>query len=80
MKNKLVDLNDTLFMQLERLNDENLNGEAIELEVRRSEAIVQVADRIVENARLQLAACKLVAEHGDRFVKQLPMLSAGPTA
>lgn len=76
MKNRLTDLNDYLFMQLERLSDENLSGEAIAGEVERAEAIVQVADKIVINARLQLDACKLIAEHGDRVAKNLPMIAA----
>lgn len=77
MKNRLSDLNNHLFMQLERLSDEELTGEQIEGEVKRSEAIVSVADKIVDNARLQLQACKLIADHGDRFMKHLPMLG-GP--
>jgi hypothetical protein len=75
VKNKLTDLNDHLFTQLERLADESLSGEAIDSEIKRAVAIVQVADKIVDNARLQLAACKLVAETGDRFVKPLAMLT-----
>ena len=77
MKNRLTDLNDHLFMQLERLSDEELSDDRIESEVKRAEAMVQVADRIVDNARLGLQAAKLVADHGDRFMKHLPMLS-GP--
>ncbi|MGQ2906715.1 MAG: hypothetical protein ACT6QU_02060 [Aliihoeflea sp.] len=76
MKNRLVDLNNHLFMQLERLAEEGLTGDQIDNEVKRSEAIVSVADKIVDNARLQLQACKLVADHGDRFMKHLPMLGA----
>lgn len=74
MKNRLTDLNDHLFCQLERLADENMTAEQIECEVSRAEAIVSVADKIVDNARMQLAAVKLVADHGDRFVKLLPMI------
>lgn len=77
MKNRLSDLNNHLFMQLERLADEGLTAEQIEAEVKRADAIVQVADTIVDNARLQLSACKLIADHGDRFMKHLPMI-AGP--
>jgi glycerol-3-phosphate dehydrogenase len=76
MKNRLSDLNNHLFMQLERLADEGLTGEQIESEVKRADAIVSVADKIVDNARLQLQACKLVADHGDRFMKHLPMIAA----
>jgi hypothetical protein len=65
MKNKLSDLNDYLFAQLERLADEDLTGDAIATEIKRSEAVVQVADKIVDNARLQLAAVKFTAENGN---------------
>lgn len=68
MKNKLTDLNDHLFAQLERLSDESLTVEQIGKEVMRAEAVVQVADRIVANADVQLRAVKLAAEHGG-FVK-----------
>lgn len=76
MKNRLSDLNNHLFAQLERLSEEDLSPEKIEAEVKRTEAIVHVADKIVDNARLGLQACKLVADHGDRFMKHLPMLGA----
>lgn len=76
MKNRLTDLNDHLFAQLERLAEESLTPEQIESEAQRSEAIVKVADKIVDNARLQLQACKLIADHGDRFMKHLPMLGS----
>lgn len=77
MKNRLTDLNDHLFAQLERLSSDDLTPETIESEVKRAEAIVQVADTIVTNARLQLDACKLLAEHGDRVSRHLPMLGNG---
>ena len=75
MKNRLTDLNDYLFAQLERLADEELKGDAIQAEVVRAQAIVDVADKIVANAKLQLDAVKLVADHGDRFTKHLPMIA-----
>jgi hypothetical protein len=81
MKNRLTDLNNVLFEQLDRLTDTNLSATTIELEIKRAETVVQVADKIVANAKLQLDACKLVAEHGDRFTKLLqPMLGAGAPA
>lgn len=80
MKNRLTDLNDHLFMQLERLANEELTAEQIASEVDRADAIVKVADKIVDNARLTLQACDLVAKHGDRFMKHLPMIAADPPA
>lgn len=77
MKNRLSDLNNHLFAQLERLSEETLTAEQIEQEVSRTDAIVKVADQIVANARVQLEACKIVAQHGDRFARSLPMIE-GP--
>lgn len=74
MKNKLTDLNDHLFAQIERLSDEALTKEQIETEVRRGDAIVAVADKIIQNAALQLKGAALVAEYGDLVVKHTPML------
>jgi hypothetical protein len=77
VKNRLTDLNDHLFAQLERLVDEKLAPDAVAAEVTRATAVVQLADTIVANAKLQLDACKLVAEHGEKFSKLLPMLGSG---
>lgn len=74
MKNKLVDLNNHLFAQLERLSDESLTDEQIEKEVKRTGAIVDVSEQIVRNADLALKAVKLVAAHGDRIKPMLPMI------
>lgn len=64
MKNKLTDLNDHLFMQLERLGDEDLTDEKIAQEANRADAICKVADQIVRNADLQLKAASLLAANG----------------
>jgi len=74
VKNKLSDLNDHLFAQLERLSEEGLSAEQIAQEVQRADAIVQVSDQIVRNADLQLKAVTVLATHGDRFRQHLPML------
>ena len=46
-RNKLTDLNDHLFTALERLNDEGLSNEQIEVESKRAEAIIGVANHII---------------------------------
>jgi hypothetical protein len=77
MKNKLPDLNNHLFAQLERLTEEGLSTERIEEEVKRAGAVVSLSDQIVSGMKLHLDAAKLVAVQGDRFMKQLPMLTGG---
>ncbi|WP_320838501.1 hypothetical protein [Zhongshania sp.] len=74
MKNKLTDLNDHLFMQLERLNDESIKGTDLLEEIERSQAITDVAKSIVSNASLQLSAIKLKAAHTGLKVGDMPAL------
>jgi hypothetical protein len=74
MKNKLGDLNNHLFAQIERLSAEDLTPEQIQHEARRGEAIVGLADQIIRNATLQIAAAKLVADHGAKVQPYLPLI------
>lgn len=64
MKNKLTDLNNHLFAQLERLGDESLKGEELLSEIERARAISIVAKDVTANANLALQACKFAAEQG----------------
>lgn len=64
MKNKLSDLNDHLFAQIERLADEELTPEQIETEAKRGAAIVAVADQIIRSADLKIKAAKILSDHG----------------
>ena len=56
MKNKLTDLNDHLFAQIERLGDEDLKAEDLEKEIARTDAITSVATQIISNAKTVLDA------------------------
>ena len=58
MKNKLIDLNNHMFMQLERLNDEELSGDNLKQEIERSKAMANVARQVIDNASLALDAHK----------------------
>ena len=46
VKNTLGDLNNHLFAQLEKLGDEDLKGDELEAEIRRSEAMAKVGEQI----------------------------------
>lgn len=64
MKNKLIDLNNHLFAQLERLNDETLNADQLQDEIERSKAVAGISKEVVSNARLALDADKHRREYG----------------
>lgn len=74
MKNRLSDLNNHLFAQIERLSDEDLTPEQLDVEAKRGEAIVSVADQIIRNAALQIQAAKLVADYGSNPEPYLPQI------
>ena len=75
MKNKLTDLNNHLFMQLERLGDELLTSEQIEHEVKRTDAIVSVSEQIINNATIALKSAELLSKNGYRdWEAALPMI------
>lgn len=75
VKNKLSDLNDHLFMTLERLGDEDLSNEELEKEIERSKAISTVAGKIIDNARLVLDAQKTAAEYNGKRTVNLELLN-----
>ena len=58
-RNTLAHLNNHLFEQLERLNDDELQGEELEQEVTRARAMTGIATQIINNARVVLDATKL---------------------
>lgn len=63
MKNKLSDLNNHLFAELERLGDEDLAGDALQAEIVRARAITEIAEQAIQNASLVLKAEALRAEY-----------------
>ena len=76
MKNKLTDLNNHLFAQLERLSEEGLTAEQIAQEVDRTEAIVSVSEQIVKNADIQLKAVTILSNY-ERMRPHLTMIGGG---
>lgn len=66
MKNSLTDLNNYLFEELERLNDDETleNEDNFKKEVQRAKALSSICSTIVSNANLILNAKKYADEYG----------------
>lgn len=79
MQNKLVDLNNHLFAELERLGEEDLKGEELEEEIQRAKSITNVAAQIVQNGNLLLKAAKFADEKLDENTQLPRMLTGGVT-
>ena len=62
MRNKLTDLNNHLFEQLERLNDESLTDEQLDKEIKRAKAMSEIATDIISNGQLLFNAAKYANE------------------
>ena len=64
MKNKLSDLNNHLFAQLERLSDENIIGDKLIEEINRAKAVNDVAQQVISTGSLVLKAQTFMHEYG----------------
>lgn len=73
MNNKLSDLNNHLFAQLEKLGDESLKGEELKTEIERSKAMAMIANNIVGAAKTTVDAFKLIKQ-GHVRKEDLPAL------
>lgn len=73
MKNTLADLNNYLFGQMERLNDE-MDEASLEHEIKRSEAVMKIAKTIIDNGSLALQTKKHLDEYGAGNNCEVPLL------
>ena len=76
-RNTLGDLNNHLFAQLERLNDEEITGEKLEDEIIRSKAVIGVSKQIIANANVVLKAKSIELEYGKNNEKEIPKMLEG---
>jgi benzoyl-CoA reductase/2-hydroxyglutaryl-CoA dehydratase subunit BcrC/BadD/HgdB len=70
-KNTMVDLNNHLFEQMERLNDNELSTEGLKKEIARTHAMREVAVQIIDNARTVVQAAKVFNEG---LIKKFPAM------
>lgn len=64
-QNKLTDLNNHLFEEMERLMDDDLSGEDMKKEIKRANAITSVSNQIISNMRLQTEIVQMACDMGD---------------
>lgn len=74
MKNTLADLNNYLFEQIERLNDDEATEEQLGWEIKKSDSIVKVADKIIQNGELAFKTMKHMDEYGYGQMKTVPKM------
>lgn len=73
-RNKISDLNDHLYAQLERLTDESLTDEQLKKEIDRANAMSGVAANILDVAKTTISALKLV-DKGSVTQNDIPFLN-----
>lgn len=64
MKNTLTDLNNYLFEQLERLNDDELTGEELEKQLKKTDTIVKISEKIIQNGELAFRTMQHLDHYG----------------
>lgn len=67
MQNTLEDLNNHLFAELERLDDEELSPEELDKELKRADGITKVATSIIQNGELAYRTMSLQAEYSASY-------------
>ncbi|MCA0334381.1 MAG: hypothetical protein LCH44_10585 [Bacteroidetes bacterium] len=74
-RNKIIDLNNHLFAAIERLSDDEITGDALEAEIKKAAAITNVATSIIDSAKVQIEAMKLLQKSGyDVEPNSIPLL------
>lgn len=64
MNNTLMSLNNYLFEQLERINDDSLTDEELEKQIKKAEVINKTAENIIKNNETALKAVSIASEYG----------------
>lgn len=75
MKNTLTDLNNYLFEALERVNDDSLNEDQLEQELRKADTIVQISEKVIEIGDLAFRTMQHMDKYGyGSCEKQIPKM------
>jgi len=74
MRNKMSDLLNHLFAEMERLGDEDLSQEALKVEIERARAVKDVSNAITANINTLLRAEELRTQNADCGFEKPKML------
>lgn len=77
MNNKISDLNNILFEQMERINDDSLTDAQLDNAIRKAEAVNDIAKTIIDNARVTVAAQKMLMEYDGTRSVDMKFLGVG---
>ena len=75
VRNKLIDLNNHLFEEMERLNVDGISDEKLTKEIKRTNAMVDLAEQIVNNAKVILDANKFKIEYSRSTNAKVPEMN-----
>lgn len=76
MKNTLADLNNYLFEQIERLNDDSLTEEELDRELKKTDSIVKVSETIIHTGELAFRAMQHADQYGYGTQRSMPKMLA----
>lgn len=77
MKNDLTTLNNYLFEQIERINDDGLTGEELNTALQKAKAVNDLASTIVSNANVQLKAYCELGQKASKGVSNMLGIESG---
>lgn len=77
-QNKLTDLNNHLFAELERLGDEELTGDQLKEELSRAKGIAMISSQVTKNANTMLSAARYFDDRMDADIKVPELLLGEP--
>lgn len=61
---KLDDLNEYLFLSLDRITNDDLSDEDLDREIKRAASVTKIAQTIINNGNLALSAMNAANEYG----------------
>ena len=75
-KNTLADLNNYLFEQIERLNDDTLDADGLDRELKKADAVIGISEKILQTGELAFKTWKHMDDFGYGNVKTVPKMLA----